>query len=151
MLISTIIKHFHFQHFSLYEWPLVWIDSLIHKFMNEQEFTMNKIIYKQTTTQKMKLPHVSMFQCTGLWMSGHPAEWVGGRGGTVAGGGAPAAVNVSADLYVAPGPCVERNPLNTVWVTFSPHLQHSPDTGARLGLTALPITQKPALRSLKWQ
>ncbi len=41
MLISTILKHFYFKHFSLYEWPLVWIDSLIHKVMNEQEFTMN--------------------------------------------------------------------------------------------------------------
>lgn len=34
-------------------------------------------------------------------MSRPTAEWVGGRGETVAGGRAPAAVNVSVDLYVA--------------------------------------------------
>lgn len=67
-------------------------------------------------------------------MSLHTAEWVGGRGETVAGGRAPAAVNVSVDLYVAPRPCVENNPLNTVWLTLNPCLQHSLQTGAGLAL-----------------
>lgn len=47
----------------------------------------------------------------------HSAQWVKGRGGTAAGGRAPAAWNVSAGLYVAPGQSVNDNPVKTARVT----------------------------------
>lgn len=47
----------------------------------------------------------------------HTAEWVKERGGTAAGGGVPAAWNVSAGLYVAPEQSVNDNPVKTVRVT----------------------------------
>lgn len=64
----------------------------------------------------------------------HTAEWVKGRGGTAAKGRVPAAWNVSAGLYVAPGQSVDDNPVKTVWVTRLHEANAWPQEGAGLAL-----------------